>query len=100
MLPGSGFEGVLVMGSARSRGDSTLAAVEGGIPEPVVVRPWPDPLVEERGFAVTAPYVEAIWLRFLGPSSMLALRRLALAAAAHPHGVRLSIRDLASELGL
>lgn len=89
-----------MMAPAWSCGADERATVEGDSPDSLVVRPWPDPVVAVFGFPVTAPYVEAIWLRFLGPSTTWALRRLGLLAAGHPDGVRLSVRELAAELGL
>jgi len=100
MRVGWAVEGFSMKSSRRSSGVAEPATVEREIPDRVVVRAWADALVEQRGFPVTAPYVEAIWLRFLGPSTTWALRRLGLLALGHPDGVPLSVRELAVELGL
>jgi hypothetical protein len=70
------------------------------VPEVVTVRPWRDPVVEQLGFPVNSPYVEAVWLPILGPSATWALRRLGLWAGTHPDGCPVELRELAVELGL
>ena len=66
----------------------------------LTVKGWRDAVVEERGFPVLSPYVEAVWLPVLGPSATLALRRLGALAAARPEGVDVDLGDLARDLGL
>jgi hypothetical protein len=70
------------------------------MPPLLTVKPWIDPVVDEKGFAVGSQYVEAVWLGTLGPSATLALRRLGAVAAARPEGVRIDVAQLAVSLGL
>ena len=60
---------------------------------------WPDPVVEARGHNPGTPYVEAVWLGVLGPSTTLCWQRLARLAAARP-GTAIDTVDLAVSLGL
>jgi hypothetical protein len=87
----------------------TLAAL-------LVLRPWPDPLLDRVGHDPRADYVEQFWLPILGPSALLLLRRLVSALDAQvpgPSGVTsapgpggdaeprtVSVGDLASSLGM
>ncbi|MFV0526368.1 MAG: hypothetical protein ACK5RL_17935 [Acidimicrobiales bacterium] len=43
----------------------------------LLVRPWPDPVLDEMGHDPRSAYVEQFWLSILGPSAVLLLRRLA-----------------------
>ena len=60
---------------------------------------WPDPVVEDQGHKPGSPYVEAVWLGILGPSTTLCWQRLARLAAARP-GTAIDTVDLAVSLGL
>lgn len=73
---------------------------EPQIPVAVTVRPMPDPVVEQAGFPVGSPYVEAVWLAVLGPSATWALRQLGTMATVRPEGVRVELAQFASSLGL
>ena len=69
-------------------------------PERFLLRPWVDPAVEARGFAVTSIYTETVLLPILGPSTVLCLRRLGSLAAARPNGTEVDTRQLAKDLGV
>jgi len=89
---------------AATRGPHPAAAPGGRAQlactsEQFVVDAWRDSLVEARGHRPGSPYIEAVWLGVLGPSTVLAWRRLARQAATQPGTVNDS-RDLARSLGL
>lgn len=52
------------------------------------------------GFDPRSPYVETYWLAVLGPSSILAARRIADWLENQPSGVVICLEDLAHSLGL
>jgi hypothetical protein len=70
------------------------------LPEQLTVRPWPDPLIESQGYAPRSMYTELYWLPILGPSSILAFRRLGSWAECYPDGLDVSTVNLAASLGL
>jgi hypothetical protein len=53
-----------------------------------------------RGFDPRSPYVETYWLAVLGPSSILAARRLASWLEGGHYGIVVRVTDLAPCLGL
>jgi hypothetical protein len=59
-----------------------------------------DPLIEAVGYDARSTYAEAYWLGVLGPSALLALRRLNTGLDDNPDGFRVPVADLARELGL
>lgn len=65
----------------------------------VIVR-WRDPLIERLGHDALGDYVELFWLGVLGPTATWLLRRLAVAAVAHPDGHHVNLPAMASALGL
>lgn len=77
-----------------------VSSVEPDIPVTITVLPLPDPVVEQAGFTVASPYVEAVWLAVLGPSATWALRRLGTMATVRPEGVRVELAQFAASLGL
>jgi len=66
----------------------------------VVVRPWPDPVVEAHGFAPNSGYVEYCWLPVLGPTATWLYRRLGNLVLVHDDGYDVDLVDLAVSLGL
>lgn len=68
-------------------------------PASLTVIAWPDPVVEADGHRPGSPYVEAVWLGVLGPSTTWAWARLARIASTHP-GAIIDTTDLAISLGL
>jgi hypothetical protein len=68
-------------------------------PARLAIVAWPDPVVEAHGHKPGSPYVEAVWLGALGPSTTLCWQRLARLAAARP-GAEIDTVDLAVSLGL
>jgi len=68
-------------------------------PDQVTVLAWRDPLVERLGHRPGSPYVEAVWLGVLGPSTTLAWARLARVAATVERA-SVDVTDLSVSLGL
>lgn len=64
------------------------------------VRPWHDPVSQQCGFDARHGYVEQFWLPILGPSAVLALRRLADWLDCHPAGVQVDLVEFGSSLGI
>lgn len=61
---------------------------------------WRDPAVEISGHHPASAYVERYWLPSFGPSATWAQRRLVFALEDHGGSYRISLVDLARELGL
>lgn len=59
-----------------------------------------DPVIDSIGFDVRSAYVETYWLAVLGPSAVVALRRLADWLEDRPSGIEISLEDLARTFGL
>ena len=70
-----------------------------GCPPTLNVVPWPDPNIDTHGHRPGSPYIEAVWLGILGPSTTLCFSRLSRIASARP-GAAVDITDLAISLGL
>lgn len=66
----------------------------------LLVRPWPDPVVDRVGHDPRSPYVEQFWLSTLGPSTTWLMRRLAAGLEAEPEGFTLDLVATARALGL
>ncbi|MFP5317146.1 MAG: hypothetical protein ACLGI2_02500 [Acidimicrobiia bacterium] len=66
----------------------------------LVIRPWPDPVIDVLGHDPRSPYVERFWLGILGPSTTWLLRLLAAELEASPDGCELDLAATASTLGL
>ena len=70
------------------------------IPTQITVVAWADPIVDALGFPFNHPYSELVALPSLGPSAVLAWRRLAGTLAQHPDGFTLDVAQFAFALGL
>jgi hypothetical protein len=70
-----------------------------GSPPTLNVVPWPDPIIDTHGHRPGSPYVEAVWLGILGPSTTLCWSRLSRIANTRPN-TAVDITDLALSLGL
>src|SRR6266545_4105137 len=68
--------------------------------EPLLIRPWQDPLVEDVGHDPRSVYVERFWLGLLGPSSTFFVRYVADQFDTAPHEFKLDPHDCAAALGL
>ncbi len=66
----------------------------------LVVRSWPDPVLDNLGHDPRSPYVEQFWLAVVGPSCLFLVRRLAAGLERSPDGFELDPRQWARELGL
>lgn len=56
---------------------SEPATVATTLPDPIPVRPWPDPIIDMIGHDPRSLYVETFWLPTLGPTAVVLLRHLA-----------------------
>lgn len=68
--------------------------------DPLLVVPWPDPVVDALGFDPRSAYVERFWLPVLGPTSTWLLRRLAAEFDSQPDGFSLDTADCARSIGI
>lgn len=68
--------------------------------DPLPVSALIDPTVDASGFDARSAYVETYWLNTLGPSCVLAARRLVAWLEAEPAGFEISLVALAGTLGL
>lgn len=66
----------------------------------LIIRPWPDDVIDALGFDPRSAYVETFWLGILGPSTTWLLRRIASGLETHPNGFTLDLSDCARRLGL
>jgi len=66
----------------------------------LVIKPWPDPLIDTLGHDPRSRYVETFWLPTLGPTALLLLRHLADRFDRQPDGVELAVSDTSHALGL
>ena len=70
------------------------------IPSQLTVVAWPDPVVDALGFLPHDPYSELVWTPTLGPSTILAWRRIAGTLIHRPDGCTVGVADFAQALGL
>ena len=70
------------------------------IPSPAMIRPWIDPIVDERGHDPRSAYVERYWLGVIGPTATWIMRRFAAGFDAEPTGFSLDLEHTASTMGL
>jgi hypothetical protein len=68
--------------------------------EPFTVVRLHDEVIDAVGHSATHAYVERFWLPIIGPTSVLALRRIATWLDASPAGVEVSLGLLAGDLGI
>lgn len=66
----------------------------------MTIRPWADPLVDERGHDPRSAYVERYWLGVIGPTATLIMRRFADEFDRDPEGFLIDLEHTASTMGL
>lgn len=66
----------------------------------VVVRPWADPIVDERGHDPRGSYVERYWLGVIGPTATWIVRRFADEFDRCPDGFSIDLEHTAATMGL
>jgi len=66
----------------------------------MTVRPWIDPLVDDRGHDPRSAYVETFWLGVLGPTATWLLRRLASELETQPDGFQFDLAATAASMGM
>lgn len=64
------------------------------------VRPWRDPVIDQCGYDARDVYVETYWLPILGPSAVLAARRIADRLDRQPAGVSIDLVEFGASLGI
>lgn len=70
-------------------------------PVRITVHAWADPVVDAVGIEPRGDnYFETFWTPIVGPSTVLLVRRLALALAVSPDGLDLDVAELGASLGL
>jgi len=77
-----------------------MPSTDTPIPAQLTVVAWPDPVVDALGFLPHDPYSELLWTPTLGPSAVLAWRRMAGTLIHRPEGYTLDVSDFAQALGL
>lgn len=70
------------------------------LPALVTIRPWIDPIVDERGHDPRSSYVETYWLGVIGPTATWIMRRIAEGFDTAPDGFRLDLEHTAGSMGL
>jgi hypothetical protein len=66
----------------------------------LLVRPWPDQVIDSLGFDPRSAYAETFWLGILGPSTTWLLRRLVAGLEEQSDGYELPLAETARSLGL
>ncbi|HEX8580687.1 MAG TPA: hypothetical protein VF640_00075 [Acidimicrobiales bacterium] len=66
----------------------------------LLVRPWPDPVIDALGHDPRSAYVERFWLGVLGPTATWLLRAVAHRFEEEPAGFHLDVGEAARTLGL
>lgn len=61
---------------------------------------WRDIDLESRGYDPRSTYVEKFWLPFLGPSTVVLMRRITELLEENPHGFSVELSDLSQMIGL
>ena len=93
-----------VIGRAQTSGPSEPNDPTGGdlldAGTLVTIRPWIDPVVDDRGHDPRSRYVEIFWLGVLGPTATWLLRRLASGLEVEPDGYELDLQVTAASMGL
>ena len=64
------------------------------------IEPWPDAVIDQRGYDPRSDYTEWFWLAVVGPSTIWLLRRIAATFDHRPEGFDLEVPECAAALGL
>ena len=64
------------------------------------IRPWVDPIVDERGHDPRSCYVERFWLSVIGPTATWVMRRFADEFDDAPDGFAIDLDHTATSMGL
>ena len=73
--------------------------IDHGSPH-VTIRPWADPVVDERGHDPRSSYVERYWLGVIGPTATWIMRRFADEFDRAPDGFTIDLEHTATSMGL
>ncbi len=66
----------------------------------LMVRPWPDPVIDTLGHDPRSWYCETFWLPTIGPTCLLLMRRIADGFDRNPDGFVVAASAIASALGV
>lgn len=84
-----------------TRQDHQRATLDWFVAHPTVqVRPLVEAQVEGCCYDARDAYVETYWLPVLGPSALLALRRISAWLASDPTGIAIDLVDFGASLGV
>jgi hypothetical protein len=70
------------------------------LPAHATIRPWDDPIVDERGHDPRSCYVERFWLSVIGPTATWVMRRFADEFDTSPDGFTIDLDHTAVSMGL
>jgi hypothetical protein len=77
-----------------------LSAQLADLPRTLIVRPWPDTVIETVGYDPRSVYAEMFWLSVIGPTALWLVRRLVAGLEHFPDGYELDLGETARALGL
>jgi hypothetical protein len=81
-------------------GSFELSAQLADLPRTLIVRPWPDTVIETVGYDPRSMYAEMFWLSVIGPTALWLVRRLVAGLEHFPDGYELDLGETARALGL
>lgn len=85
----------------KASNDRRRVALDWFVNHPIIaVRPWTGGQDDGCRYDAGDVYVETYWLPILGPSAVLAVRRIAMWLAAEPTGVSIDLVELGASLGV
>lgn len=65
----------------------------------LIIRPWPDKILDKLGYDPCSEYVEKYWLPIIGPTTLLLLRNVSKKLKTY-NQVQISLYELGPSLGL
>lgn len=77
-----------------------VIALPTPVPVHATIRPWVDPVVDQRGFDPRGAYVEKFWLSVIGPTATWIMRRFAERFDDQPDGFVVDLDHAATSMGL
>ena len=84
-----------------TREDRRRSTLDWFVAHPFIeIRPWSEPLLDQLVYDARHVYVETYWLPILGPSAVLAARRIADWLDPQPAGVRIELVEFGASLGI
>jgi hypothetical protein len=85
----------------KAKEDRRRSTLDWFVAHPMIeIRKWVDPVNDQCGFDARHVYVETYWLPILGPSTVLAARRIADQLDRQPAGVSIDLVEFGASLGI